>query len=135
MLADGDLYVAIGRLINSDVRAQTWGCQLGYARSYCVTNQPRVLNIKTITTPLDQWANTKDHSKWCMAENLNSYVVCIADMNRSTQQYNRHGGALCLSHQGVKEAFKSFVTDVEQCNTLNIMDLLNPNTDCDPLDD
>lgn len=133
LLAVGDLYVTIGRLIKSDVRVQTWGCQNGYARSYCFTNLPRVLNVKTVTTPLGQWSRTKDHSKWCMGANLNSHVVCVADMNRSPSQYKRYGGALCLNHQGVKEIFQSFVTDVEQCDTLNIMNI--PNTDCDTLED
>eukprot|EP00066_Takifugu_rubripes_P011021 XP_003979362.2 PREDICTED: plancitoxin-1-like [Takifugu rubripes] len=133
----GDLYVTIGGQIKSDVMAQTWGCQAGYARSYCIKNFHRVLNVKTIRTGLGQWPPTKDHSKWCVGTNLNSqqytHMVCIADMNRSPSQYNRYGGALCLDNQGVKDIFTGFVRDQESCNTQNIMNILN--TDCDTLDD
>lgn len=131
LLADGDLYVTIGRQIGSDVMAQTWGCQAGHARSYCIQNHHQVLNVKTITTGLGQWSPTKDHSKWCVGKNIN--VVCIADMNRSLSQYKRYGGALCLNNQGVKNIFQSFVRAQESCNTQNIMNIQN--TDCDTLDD
>lgn len=64
-----------------------------------------------------------------MGKNLNSHVVCIADMNRSLSQYKRHGGALCLSHSEVKKIFEKFVSDEEECEALNIMNIQN--TDCD----
>lgn len=68
-----------------------------------------------------------------MAENSNKHVVCITDMNRSPSQFERSGGALCLSNQIVKETFHGFLADIERCGTLNIMDTLN--IDCDTVVD
>lgn len=132
LLAVGDLYISIGQLIRSDVVVQTWGCQTGYDVSYCIPNLPQVFNIKTIKTALEQWPPTKDHSKWCMSANFNNHVVCIADVNRSTTQYERYGGALCFSNERVKEIFINFVGEIEQCGTPIIRDTTN--TDCDTMD-
>lgn len=131
LLAVGDLYGDIGQLVKSDLMVQTWGCQPGYDRSSCIEGRSRLFNIKTIKTNLGEWANTKDHSKWCIATNLNINLVCIADMNRSTSQYQRYGGALCINNPVVKQIFGSFVKNVEDCRTIN---LNAPNADCDDVD-
>lgn len=55
-------------------------------------------------------------------------MVCIADMNRSSSQYKRHGGALCLNNANVQQIFGRFVSGEEDCDSQN-MNIQN--TDCD----
>ncbi|XP_075885160.1 deoxyribonuclease-2-beta-like [Nelusetta ayraudi] len=113
---DGDLYVTIGRLIGSDVFAQTWGGQRDRSRSYCVTNLPKVYNVKSIHTSVGDWKPSCDHSKWCVAKNQNNNWVCIVDVNRAPTQYRRRGGALCLQNAIIKRNFYNFVGGNEDCN-------------------
>lgn len=134
LLAVGDLYVTIGVEAKTNVMVQSWGCQVGRAGPYCPPNQYQVLNIKSIKTDLGQWLPTKDHSKWCIATNLNINLVCIADVNRSPTQYNRYGGALCLNNRPTKEIFRNFLAEQENCQTPIIMNI-PPNMDCDSSED
>ncbi|CAJ1064817.1 plancitoxin-1-like [Xyrichtys novacula] len=127
--AVGDLYVTIGQLINSDVDVQSWGCQPDRKPSYCVKNQPKVYNVKNVWTRLGNWKPTRDHSKWCVSRDVNNHWTCLSDMNRSTSQYKRRGGALCFRNAAVKTFFRAFAHGTEDCSTPNIMDTLN--TDCD----
>lgn len=127
-LADEDLYISIGQLINNNVKVQTWGCQAGRAPSNCSENLPQVFNIKSIKTPLGHWLPTQDNSKWCLAAECNSPVWCFADMNRSPALYNRYGGGVIFGKVSIKEIFQNFVADQEDCQTQNVMNL--PNTDC-----
>lgn len=116
VLSDGDLYVTIGQLINSDVYAQTWGKQDGRSKSYCQRNLPKVYNVKSIDTPVGHWKPSCDHSKWCVAKNQNKNWVCIADVNRAPTQYSRRGGALCYDNAQLKNTFLTFVQGNEDCN-------------------
>ncbi|XP_053195549.1 deoxyribonuclease-2-beta-like [Scomber japonicus] len=45
---DGDLYVTISKAVDSDVRAQTWGCQKGRDRSFCPERGKKVENIQSV---------------------------------------------------------------------------------------
>nr|XP_046230877.1 deoxyribonuclease-2-alpha-like isoform X2 [Scatophagus argus] len=126
----GDLYVTIAQLVGSDLDVQTWGCQSGRSRSYCIPRIAKVINIKTIRTGLGDWTSKNDHSKWCVAQNQNKDWICIADMNRAPTQYERRGGALCFQNAAVKKIFKIFTGATEDCTTPSIMDTMD--TDCEP---
>ncbi|XP_034534244.1 plancitoxin-1-like [Notolabrus celidotus] len=124
----GDLYVTIAQALGSDLDVQTWGCQRDGQRSYCVSGVHKVLNVKNIETHVGHWGPKHDHSKWCVAKDPNKHWICIADVNRAPTQYLRRGGALCFENTGVKQMFLQFAGGIEDCSTLNIMDM----TDCDP---
>lgn len=122
-LSDGDLYVTIGRLIGSDVYAQTWGRQADRSKSYCVNNQRKVYNVKTISiTSLGVWHPSCDHSKWCVAKDQNNNWICIADVNRAPTQYTRKGGALCFQDSAIKAEFLGWV-QYDNCNVPVSMDI------------
>ncbi|XP_028998130.2 deoxyribonuclease-2-alpha-like [Betta splendens] len=111
--ADGDLYVAIANAVNSNVFAQTWGCQRGRCGSYCPLTGPKVFNSESITfSSTVEWKCGSDHSKWCVSEND---WVCVGDSNRSETQFKRPGGALCLQHSVTKAAFRSVISGFEDC--------------------
>lgn len=129
LLAD-DLYVSIGKLIHSDVRVQTWGCQAGQAPSNCTEKLPQVFNIKSVKTALGRWLPTKDNSKWCLATEDNSPVWCFADLNRSPEHYSRYGGGVIFGQASVKQIFQNFVAD-EDSHTQTTTNL--PNPDCGSL--
>ncbi|XP_044030670.1 plancitoxin-1-like [Siniperca chuatsi] len=126
----GDLYVTIAEAVSSDLDVQTWGCQHGRKPSYCVTGVHKVFNVKTIKTDLGEWEPKNDHSKWCVAKDQNKHWTCIADVNRALTQYERRGGALCLSNDKIHTIFQRIAGGTEECPTLNIMDVTD--TDCEP---
>lgn len=142
VITDGDLYVTISQRVSSDLFVQTWGCQAGRDTSFCRENRFKVENINTTATSFGQWNNTKDHSKWCVAKDPENNWVCVADVNRAPSQYARRGGALCINDKRIKDIFKDFPKEIEDCQNrslLEIMDVLNLrnflnilNPDCDP---
>ncbi|XP_053195548.1 deoxyribonuclease-2-beta-like [Scomber japonicus] len=135
----GDLYVTISKAVDSDVRAQTWGCQKGRHRSICSKSGKKVENILSVqpNSTWKEWRATADHSKWCVAMDQNKPWTCIADVNRSESQYKRPGGALCVKDEKIANIFKSFVKEVEKCSGLGKRDDKScpdpdPDSDLDP---
>ncbi|XP_075885157.1 plancitoxin-1-like isoform X1 [Nelusetta ayraudi] len=114
---NGDLYVAIGRHFNNDVFAQTWGGQPHRDKSFCMTNLPKLYNVKDISNNVGGWKPSCDHSKWCVLDSQNNHWVCIGDVNRSESQYLRRGGALCIEDENAKTVFRDSVVGYENCNT------------------
>ncbi|XP_028457166.1 cell death-related nuclease 6-like [Perca flavescens] len=116
---EGDLYLAIADEYQTNVKVQTWGCQIHRDGSYCVQNKHHVIKITSGKTKLGnvavEWPTTKDHSKWCVGESNNNHLICIADVNRSVKQYERPGGALCFEHQQASELFKGVISETQPC--------------------
>lgn len=129
VLADGDLYITIAEIVQSDLVVQTWGRQKGRSPSYCEPEHRKVYNIETINTDISSWKSSCDHSKWCVARDQNNHWMCIADVNRAQTQFERYGGALCLNNEIVKNIFQHFVLRSADCTTQNNMD---SDTDCEP---
>ncbi|KAM7368497.1 hypothetical protein PAMP_012836 [Pampus punctatissimus] len=130
--ADGDLYVTISNLLNSDLKVQTWGCQKDRDNSYCSPGHYKVLNILSLKTDLGDWDTKNDHSKWCIATDNNKPWICIADVNRASSQYVRAGGALCFSNEALRLQFSSLIQDFEICKkTQNRMDIIVNTSICD----
>lgn len=120
-LAVGDLYVIISQAVNSNLYAQTWGCQRDRCKSYCPVRGHKVYNVESITSDLlGKWGCGTDHSKWCVSES-NDWT-CIADSNRAKSQFNRPGGALCIDNHTVKEAFRGMISKdgYEKCPQQNL---------------
>lgn len=109
--------MAIGRHFNNDVFAQTWGGQPHRDKSFCMTNLPKVYNVKDISNNVGGWKPSCDHSKWCVLDSQNNHWVCIGDVNRSESQYLRRGGALCIEDENAKTVFRDSVVGYENCNT------------------
>lgn len=111
----GDLYVKLAAGLNSDLNAQTWGCQPRRDESFCDTDMHRVMNVEDITTELGSWSTKQDHSKWAVTTERNIAWTCIGDVNRSGSQYQRWGGAVCIKDAQVNTFFKGYVTKQLQC--------------------
>ncbi|XP_039635513.1 deoxyribonuclease-2-beta-like [Perca fluviatilis] len=115
---DGDLYLTIAEHYQTNVRVQTWGCQDGRERSYCGKNR-KVINIESVKPNLGnrevKWKASNDHSKWCVAEDNNNDLICIADVNRAVTQYKRPGGALCFRHKEASKLFEDVIDKTELC--------------------
>ena len=126
----GDLYVTIAQEVQSDLKVQTWGCQPGRDESFCETGRYKVKNIKHIKVGSVPWASKVDHSKWCVATDQNKPWTCVADVNRAVTQYQRRGGALCISNAFIHNIVLEFAAEIEECGSPNILDLLN--TECEP---
>ncbi|KAM8743525.1 deoxyribonuclease-2-alpha-like isoform 1-T3 [Acanthopagrus schlegelii] len=126
----GDLYVTIAQELQSDLKVQTWGCQPGRDESFCETGRYKVKNIKHIKVGSVTWTSKVDHSKWCVATDQNKPWTCVADVNRAVTQYQRRGGALCISNAFIHNIVLEFAAKIEECGSPNILDLLN--TECEP---
>ncbi|XP_078128212.1 deoxyribonuclease-2-beta-like [Sander vitreus] len=131
----GDLYLTIAETYRTDVRVQTWGCQLNRDSSYCVQNQRQVINIESVKTDLGngefKWMTKNDHSKWCVADTKHSDLICIADVNRAITQYERPGGGLCFEHKEASELFKGLIDETETCRLGTITSKHRRDTDSD----
>ncbi|XP_070845518.1 deoxyribonuclease-2-beta-like [Chaetodon trifascialis] len=127
---DGDLYVSIAKIVDSDLLVQTWGCQPHRKRSFC-DKKHKVENIKSINTVLGSWTAKVDHSKWCLAKDPQKHWVCLADVNRATTQYQRRGGALCIDNEAIKNNFWNFVTSIDDCKVISSGQTLGGHTDMD----
>uniref|UniRef100_A0A8C6SEP2 deoxyribonuclease II n=1 Tax=Neogobius melanostomus TaxID=47308 RepID=A0A8C6SEP2_9GOBI len=115
-LADGDLYVKLAKGLDSDLNAQTWGCQLNGDESFCEAGEPQVLNVQDMADSGVKWSTKRDHSKWAVSTKPNTSWTCFGDMNRSVSQYLRWGGAVCISNKDVNGYFKGFVKKTEPCD-------------------
>eukprot|EP01027_Heterolobosea_sp_BB2_P003493 GEZU01005292.1.p1 GENE.GEZU01005292.1~~GEZU01005292.1.p1 ORF type:complete len:358 (+),score=57.79 GEZU01005292.1:178-1251(+) len=58
---------------------------------------------------------TKDHSKWAIAQA--DPWVCVGDINRNVSQWKRGGGTVCVHNANVYAAFKYVVAQVNQTCT------------------
>ncbi|KAK7938498.1 hypothetical protein WMY93_001824 [Mugilogobius chulae] len=110
--SDGDLYVQLANAFQSDMAAQTYGCQRDKDTSFC-TGKFKVLNVLEIHTGVGDWKRTQDHSKWAVTTDKD--WTCISDSNRSPSQYERPGGALCINNKNVNNVFREFIKEIEKC--------------------
>ncbi|XP_028457164.1 deoxyribonuclease-2-beta-like [Perca flavescens] len=113
---EGDLYLTIAETYTTNVKVQTWCSK----KEGCYSGEYQVIRIKSVKANLGnvlvQWKPGKDHSKWCVAEDNNNHLICIADVNRGLSQYKRPGGALCFIHQGASELFQDVIAETEECS-------------------
>ncbi|KAK7938496.1 hypothetical protein WMY93_001822 [Mugilogobius chulae] len=111
---NGDMYVQLANAFQSDMAAQTFGGQQGRDASFCSGNY-KVLNVKKIKTELGKWVPSRDHSKWAVTTTDGITMTCIGDSNRASTQYDRAGGALCITNPKVKDYFMDFKEETEDC--------------------
>lgn len=111
----GDLYVRLAAGLDSDLSAQTWGCQPKRDESFCDTNARHVMNVEEITTELGSWSTKRDHSKWAVTKEANTDWTCFGDVNRAPSQYERWGGAVCIKDRQTNRFMKSYTIKELQC--------------------
>lgn len=113
--AVGDLYVNLATGLDSDLSAQTWGCQPGRDESFCDRDARHVMNVEDITTELGSWSTKRDHSKWAVTKKASTHWTCFGDVNRSPSQYKRWGGAVCINEEQVNGFFRKYAQTELRC--------------------
>ncbi|KAM6921979.1 deoxyribonuclease-2-alpha-like [Xenentodon cancila] len=115
-----DLYSGlIGKSIPQNIFVKAWGTLRQPLASNCSSSIPHhVYNVETVQLPNgEHFRNTKDHSKWCVAEDHR--WTCVADMNREKSQMSRGGGAICTDNPVVGKAFYELISTYEPCDQLH----------------
>jgi len=64
----------------------------------------------------DSWQNWWDHSKWAVSFDATVGIACPADMNRMASQITRGGSAFCYKNAKLYNAYKSIVSQIQQCS-------------------
>lgn len=75
-------------------------------------DQPQVLDVKTLQfTPTIGFSEVNDHSKWAVS--VNASLLCIADINRMTTQYERGGSAICWNDTVLASSLQAAITTTD----------------------
>ncbi|GAB5363058.1 hypothetical protein AAMO2058_000851000 [Amorphochlora amoebiformis] len=98
-----------GAKFTSIAKSKAWGGDLyeDMGESYDVTN------VDTIALNGLEWTIHQDHSKWAIS--TEGSWVCIGDINRQFSQEKRGGGTLCHKDGDLHSAFKSAISQKEEC--------------------
>ncbi|XP_004616852.2 deoxyribonuclease-2-alpha-like [Sorex araneus] len=109
-----DLYSGwLAAALSSKLRVQFWRRKV--IPSHC-SGPYQVYDVTQISFPGGPTYNsTKDHSKWCVAQD--KPWTCVADLNRNSGGYLRSGGALCAQMPNLWNAFKALVKAWEPCQS------------------
>uniref|UniRef100_A0A0N5ACN9 Deoxyribonuclease II n=1 Tax=Syphacia muris TaxID=451379 RepID=A0A0N5ACN9_9BILA len=95
---------------------ETWPNGATNFPNTCNTTNKDVYNIDSIKIEnVIEFPNTKDHSKWAVAETLECGYVCIGDINRQISQRKRAGGTVCLQNPLIWQLYRSSINEVETC--------------------
>ena len=91
-----------------------------YGRPYSAPScppGPTVVNVNTVKiNDKDQWNIWADNSKWAVSIlGTKPHLVCLSDMDRTDDQFNRGGSAFCSGNVALFEAFSSIVAAYDIC--------------------
>ncbi|XP_054980583.1 deoxyribonuclease-2-alpha-like [Sorex araneus] len=107
-----DLYSGwLAAALSSELWVQFWRRKA--IPSHC-SSPYQVYDVTQISFPGGPTYNsTKDHSKWCVAQD--KLWTCVADLNRNSGGYLRSGGVLCAQMPNLWNAFKALVARYQPC--------------------
>ncbi|XP_035224221.1 deoxyribonuclease-2-like [Stegodyphus dumicola] len=119
-----DLYSdVIAPGLKSSLVTETWrrgsgmflpaSCKSDYSVLDIVTMNMTVVDKKKTKNIL--FKSTEDHSKWAASAANDKSWICVGDMNRMASQAKRGGGALCFESAPVWNAYRSAVSETDQC--------------------
>lgn len=106
--------------LKTSLLIETWmnGATSNKMPSFCKPAHPYDnINVRFITVNGDvSWSETKDHSKWAIADSSGSGYFCVGDINRQFSQANRGGGAVCAAIPQVWSSLRSIITGRDVCS-------------------
>ena len=92
--------------------AETWGRPL--EGKWCEGGGRGVMNVRRVEVGEEVgWSETKDHSKWVVAERKD--WGCFGDLNRMKSQWKRGGAFYCVEARGLKQAMMGIVAERDYC--------------------
>nr|UOI85655.1 deoxyribonuclease 2-4 [Dugesia japonica] len=117
-LFNKDLYSRfIATNLKSPIIVETWK-RKNKLPSYC--DPPyKVYNLLKFKLDGEIYKYTQDHSKWVVSASETERFVCIGDINRSTSQFKRGGGSLCVYHDKLWSLFHELVVEYEDCTKMS----------------
>ena len=100
----------------ADTYAESWMNGINPLPSYCTSDghDYNTQNIRTLDIGGSDFAETQDHSKWCIVKDTNT--VCFGGLNRQRSQQARYGGFACFEQPELYESMMNLITDIDQCN-------------------
>lgn len=109
-----DLYAKlVAEDLERDLYVETWKRNTPLP-SDC-SAQHHAYNILEIKFPsTDQFSYREDHSKWAISDQ-SANVICIGDINRERDQFDRGGGTLCANLPNVWQEYKDLIAKYEPC--------------------
>uniref|UniRef100_A0A915C1B5 Deoxyribonuclease II n=1 Tax=Parascaris univalens TaxID=6257 RepID=A0A915C1B5_PARUN len=111
-----DLYSdLVAPQLKTSLLTETWLNGPGDLPSTC-SSPYKVNNVLSVRVDGNQFANSKDHSKWAVSADGRDPVLCIGDINRQKSQWGRGGGTVCVRNTPVWSLYKGSITETEPCN-------------------
>lgn len=105
-----DLYGdCIAPYYQSNLKVESWlrGDLIG-----AVCNDYKIVDGLSIQLDSNDFSEHQDHSKYAVGEDS---LVCFADINRMTTQFQRGGGAVCFQDKSLHTLMESMIQTTNHC--------------------